>query len=77
MDLKQEFDDVKAAIEKAEAQQPAAAVPVTSIQPGKVWLRHPHTGDIQEVDATPDKLVPLMVQGYQQVSPDFPATKGA
>jgi hypothetical protein len=29
-----------------------------------VRLRHPHTGDIQEVEATPEKLVPLMGLGY-------------
>ena len=33
-----------------------------------VRLRHPHTGDVQEVDATPEKLVPLMGLGYVQVS---------
>ena len=32
-----------------------------------VRLRHPHTGDVQEVDATPEKLVPLMGLGYEQV----------
>ena len=32
-----------------------------------VRLRHPHTGDIQEVEATPEKLVPLMGLGYEQV----------
>ncbi len=32
-----------------------------------VRLRHPHTGDIQEVEATPEKLVPLMGLGYVQV----------
>ena len=33
-----------------------------------VRLRHPHTGDIQEVEAKPEKLVPLMGLGYVQVS---------
>lgn len=32
-----------------------------------VRLRHPHTGDIQEVEAKPEKLVPLMGLGYVQV----------
>jgi hypothetical protein len=31
-----------------------------------VTLRHPHTGDVQEVEATPEKLVPLMCKGYVQ-----------
>ena len=35
--------------------------------PETVWLRHPHTGDVQEVEATPEKLVPLMGLGYVQV----------
>ena len=32
-----------------------------------VRLRHPHTGDIQEVEATPEKLVPWLGLGYEQV----------
>jgi hypothetical protein len=64
MDPKQELNDVEA--------RPAPA----AVSAAKVRLRHPHTGDIQEVDATPDKLVPLMVQGYQQIPPEIPATKG-
>ena len=63
-DLKQELADVQAAIEKVEAQESAAIPPAA---PGKVKLRHPHTGDIQEVEATPEKLVPLMGLGYVQV----------
>lgn len=59
--------DIKQDVDAAKPEQPASA---------KVRLRHPHTGDIQEVDATPDKLVPLMVQGYQQIPPEIPATKG-
>ena len=35
-----------------------------------VRLRHPHTGDIREVEATPEELVPLMGLGYQQVKED-------
>ncbi|HZT29247.1 MAG TPA: hypothetical protein VFA33_05155 [Bryobacteraceae bacterium] len=63
-DLKQEMADVAAAIEKLEAQ---AAAPAAPPAPGKVRLRHPHTGDIKEVDAVPEKLIPIMGLGYQQV----------
>ena len=35
----------------------------------KVTLRHPHTKDTVEVDATPDALVPYMVRGYEQFTP--------
>ena len=63
-DLKQEMADVEAAIKKME-QQPA--VPTTPPPLGKVRLRHPNTGDIKEVDAVPDALIPLMGLGYQQV----------
>ena len=39
-----------------------------------VTLRHPHTGDIQVVEAKPEEIIPLMGQGYQQVhSPETPA----
>jgi hypothetical protein len=67
MDFKQEVNGVDA----AKAEQPASGSAAA-----KVRLRHPHTGDTQEVDATPDKLVPLMIQGYQQIPPEIPATKG-
>ena len=33
-----------------------------------VRLRHPHTGDVREVEAIPEKLVPLMGLGYVQIS---------
>jgi hypothetical protein len=36
-------------------------------------LRHPHTGDVQEVEATPEKLTPLMIRGYVQATPENPA----
>ena len=40
----------------------------------KVTLRHPHTKDTVEVDATPVDLVPYMVRGYEQVKqPETPA----
>ena len=32
-----------------------------------VRLRHPHTGDVREVQATSDEIVPLMGLGYEQV----------
>ena len=35
--------------------------------PDTVRLRHPHTGDIQEVEATSENLVPLMGLGYEQM----------
>ena len=62
-DLKQELADVAAAIEKVEAQ---AAAPVPPAAPGKVKLRHPHSGDIREVDAIPAAMIPLMGLGYEQ-----------
>ncbi len=63
-DLKQELADVAAAIEKTE--HPASA-PVAPPAPGKVRLRHPNTGDVQDVDAVPEAMIPLMGRGYQQV----------
>ena len=38
-----------------------------------VTLRHPLTGDVQEVEATPESLTPLMIQGYQKFTPANPA----
>jgi hypothetical protein len=38
--------------------------------PGKVRFRHPHSGDIKEVDATPEAMTPLMGLGYQQYKED-------
>ena len=38
-----------------------------------VMLRHPHTGDVQEVEATPEKLTSFMIQGYVQATPVSPA----
>jgi hypothetical protein len=63
-DLTQEMADVAAAIEKMEHQ---AAAPVSPPAPGKVRLRHPNTGDVQDVDAVPESMIPLMGRGYQQV----------
>jgi len=39
----------------------------------KITLRHPHTGDQVEVDATHASLVPYMVRGYSQFTPAAPA----
>jgi hypothetical protein len=68
-DLKQELADVEAAIHHIEAQVETPA-PATQPAPGKVRLRHPHTGDIKEVDATPEAMIPLMGLGYQQYKGD-------
>ena len=38
-----------------------------------VTLRHPLTGDVQEVEATPESLTKLMIQGYVQSTPATPA----
>lgn len=37
-----------------------------------VWLRHPLTGDEQQVPATTDQLLPWMGRGYQQFTPVAP-----
>jgi hypothetical protein len=44
--------------------------------PQKVWLRHPHGGKPVEVDATPEALTPLMVQGYAQCDPPAAPAEG-
>ena len=41
--------------------------------PETVRLRHPHTGDVQEVEAMPEKMTPWMCRGYAQFQP-APAT---
>ena len=41
--------------------------------PETVWLRHPYTGDVQEVEARPEKLTSWMVCGYVQTKPANPA----
>jgi len=33
----------------------------------RVYLQAPYGGEIREVEATPDVLVPLLVQGWHQV----------
>jgi hypothetical protein len=35
----------------------------------KVWLVPPDGGEPEEVEATPEILVPRMVQGWRQVQP--------
>jgi hypothetical protein len=57
-DLKQEVADVAAATEKIHVQTAA---------PGKVRFRHPNSGDIKDVDAIPEAMIPIMGLGYQQV----------
>jgi hypothetical protein len=38
--------------------------------PERIWLAPPWgRGEPQEVEATPDVLVPLMVEGYSQCAP--------
>ena len=44
-----------------------------AMAPETVRLRHPHTGDVQEVEATPESLTRLMIQGYVQATPANPA----
>ena len=41
--------------------------------PETVRLRHPYTGDVQEVEATPERLTPLLIRGYVQATPASPA----
>ena len=38
-----------------------------------VAMRHPVTGDVQEVEATPENLTKLLIQGYVQSKPVNPA----
>ncbi len=35
----------------------------------RVFLQAPYGGEIREVEATPEVLVPLLVQGWYQVPP--------
>jgi hypothetical protein len=55
-----------------DPKEPRAA-PARAAAPETVKLRHPHTQDTVEVDATAAALVPYMVQGYEQVQPGRPA----
>ena len=41
----------------------------------RVLMRPPDGGDPQEVDATPEVLVPLLVQGYSQCDPPEEVTE--
>ena len=68
-DLSQELADVQAAGYQLERKAPAPSAPP---EPEKVTLRHPLTGDVQVVDATPEKLTPFMIRGYAQ-APANPA----
>jgi hypothetical protein len=67
VELKQEMADVEAAIDQLKAQQPAAAPPAPAAGAEKVTMRHPQTQDTQVVDAAPNQIIPLMLQGYRQV----------
>jgi hypothetical protein len=69
-DVQQEMAHVQAAIERLQVPGSAYAAPPA---PDSVLLRHPHTGDVQEVDATPEKMTPWMVRGYVQSKPVTPA----
>ena len=44
-----------------------------AMAPETVRLRHPHTGDVQEVEATPEKITPLLIHGYVPAKPVSPA----
>ena len=45
----------------------------TAKAPETVRMRHPHTGDVRDVEPTPENLTPLLAQGYAQVKPVTPA----
>ncbi len=64
-DIKQELANVQAQISHIETE--VSAHPATPAAPDKVRLRHPFTGDTQDVDPKPEALIPLMGLGYQQV----------
>ena len=53
-----------------------SAMNENSEQTEMVTLRHPHTGDIQVVEAIHEKLVPLMGVGYVQVHSPETSAKG-
>jgi hypothetical protein len=69
-DVMQEMADVQAAIGRLQEPDSAYAAPPA---PDRVFLRHPHTADVHEVDGTPEALVPWMCRGYVQFQP-APAT---
>lgn len=70
-ELKQEI-----ALETAQLQQHQAELQRLAKHETTVWLRHPLTGDVQEVRATPEQLVPWMGRGYQQFTPAAPVNTG-
>ena len=61
--LSQDRADVQAAEHNLEST-PAPSAPAGT---EKVTLRHPHTGDVQVVDASPVELTKWMIRGYAQV----------
>ena len=62
-DLSQDGADVQAATCNLETTSAPSAPAGTE----KVTLRHPHTGDVQVVDATPEDMTPWMIRGYGQM----------
>lgn len=60
--LKTEIEQEQATLAEHEAQ-----LKKLTVDEPTVWLRHPNTGDVQQVPATPERLVPLMGRGYQQI----------
>ena len=67
-DLSQARADLQAAAIDLEST-PAPSAPAGT---EKVTLRHPHTGDVQQVDAKPDQITRWLIRGYAQM-PASPA----
>jgi hypothetical protein len=65
-ELQQEIQQEQAELVQHEAQLKALS------GPEMVHLRHPLTGDIQQVPAVTDQLLPWMGRGYQQFTPAAP-----
>jgi hypothetical protein len=65
--LKEEIQE-----ERAELAQHEAELEKLTMDEPTVWLRHPNTGDVQQVPGTPECLIPLMGRGYQQFTPAAP-----
>lgn len=65
-ELQQEILEEQAELAEHQAQLRALASEET------VWLRHPLTGDVQQIPAITDQLLPWMGRGYQQFTPAAP-----
>jgi hypothetical protein len=65
-ELQQEIQQEQAELAQHKAQLDALTSGET------VWLRHPLTGDVQEVPAITGQLLPWMGRGYQQFTPAAP-----